>query len=144
MVATGYFCQCGAQSCPTVTLWTVACQAALPMEFSRQEYWSGLPFPPPENVPHPGIEPQSPTLAGRLFTTEQPGMPIFLLVLLPLFFFPLLVLIWVQSLTPHWKVMFELGRIIVMLSYRGQTLCRFFHEPDLNFMALIKEKDRKT
>ena len=54
--------------------------------FSRQEYWNGLPFPPPENILHPGIEPQSPTLAGRLFTTEQPGMPIFLPVLLPFFF----------------------------------------------------------
>ena len=44
------------------TSWTVAHQAPLPMEFSRQEYQSGLPFPTPGNLPHPGIEPTSPTL----------------------------------------------------------------------------------
>ena len=43
------------------TPWTVAYQAS-PMGFSRQEYWSGLPFPSPENLPHPGIKPGSPSL----------------------------------------------------------------------------------
>ena len=60
------------------TPWTVACQAPLPMEFSRQEYWSGLPFPPPGDVPTPGIKPASlvsPALAGRFFTTVPPGKP---------------------------------------------------------------------
>ena len=55
-----------------VTLWTVACQAPLSMEFSRQEYWSGLPFLSPEDLPDPGIEPvsvKSPALAGGFFTT---------------------------------------------------------------------------
>jgi len=50
-----------------VTPWTVAHQAPLSMGFSRQEYWSGLPFPSPENLPHPGIKPTSrvsPALAG--------------------------------------------------------------------------------
>ena len=41
----------------------------------RQEYWSGLPFPPPGYLPDPGIEPESPVLAGRFFTTEPPGKP---------------------------------------------------------------------
>ena len=45
-----------------VTPWTVAYHAPLSMGFSRQEYWSGLPFPSPENLPNPGIEPGSPTL----------------------------------------------------------------------------------
>ena len=46
------------KSCLTlVAPWTVACQALLPMGFSRQEYWSGLPFPSPGNLPNPGIEP---------------------------------------------------------------------------------------
>ena len=45
-----------------VTPWTVAYQASLSMEFSRQEYWSGLPFPSPGDLPNPGIEPGSPTL----------------------------------------------------------------------------------
>ena len=52
----------------SATLWTVACQAFLPMGFSRQEYWSGLPFPPPGLLPDPGVEPRSPALAGRFFT----------------------------------------------------------------------------
>ena len=53
--------------------WTVARQAPLSMGFSRQEYWSGLPFPSPGELPHPGLEPGSPALAGRFFTTEPPG-----------------------------------------------------------------------
>ena len=44
------------QSCPTAALWTVAHQASLSMGFSRQEYWSELPFPPPGDLPNPGIE----------------------------------------------------------------------------------------
>ena len=58
-----------------VTPWTIACQASLPTGFFRQQYWSGLPFPPPGDLPHPGIEPISPALAGRFFTTEPPGKP---------------------------------------------------------------------
>ena len=55
--------------------WTVALQALLSLGFPRQEYWSGLTFPPPGDLPNPGIEPVSPTLAGGLFTTEPPGKP---------------------------------------------------------------------
>ena len=54
------------------TLWLIAHQAPLSMEFSRQEYWSGLPFPSPGDLPHPGIEPTSlasPALVDRFFTT---------------------------------------------------------------------------
>ena len=54
------------------TLWTTARQAPLSMGFSRQGYWSGLPFPSPGDLPDPGIEPMSltsPTLAGVFFTT---------------------------------------------------------------------------
>ena len=47
----------------------------LSMGFSRQEYWSGLPCPPPRNLPDPGIEPKSPALAGRFFTTVPPEKP---------------------------------------------------------------------
>ena len=63
-----------AQSCPTVcNPWTVAHQAPLSMEFSRQEYSSGLPCPPPGHLPNPGTEPvslMSPELAGGFFTTS--------------------------------------------------------------------------
>ena len=48
--------------------WTVACQAPLPTEFSRQEYWSGLPFPTPGDLPNPGIEPVPTALADTFFT----------------------------------------------------------------------------
>ena len=50
-------------------------QALLFMRFSRQEYWTGLPCPPPGDLPDTGIEPVSPALAGRFFTTEPHGKP---------------------------------------------------------------------
>ena len=52
----------------TTTRWTVAYQAPRSMGFSRQEYWSGLPFPSPGDLPNPGIEPRSPALQTRRFT----------------------------------------------------------------------------
>jgi len=58
--------------------WIVAHQAPLYMEFSRQEYWSGLPFPTPGDLPDPRIEPvylASPAMAGRFFTTVPPEKP---------------------------------------------------------------------
>ena len=55
------------------TPWTVAYQAPLSMRFSRQEYWSGLPFPSPGDLPDPGIEPRSPALQGDALTSEPPG-----------------------------------------------------------------------
>ena len=58
------------------TPWTVACQTPLSIGFPRQEYWSGLPFPSPGDLCNPGVEPASPELAGRLFTTEPPGRSI--------------------------------------------------------------------
>ena len=50
---------------------------SLSMEFSKQEYWSGLPFPTPGDILDPGIEPTSLALAGRFFTTEPPRTPLF-------------------------------------------------------------------
>ena len=61
--------------CLFATTWTVARQAPLSMGFSSQEYWRGLPFPPPGDLPDPGIKPASPVspaLAGRFFTTQPP------------------------------------------------------------------------
>ena len=54
---------------------TVARQAPLSMEFSRQEYWSGLPLPPPEDLSDTGMESASPALAGGFFATVPPGKP---------------------------------------------------------------------
>ena len=78
---SGPVCVC-AQSPDRVLLfttpWTVAGQAPLSLEFSRQEYWSGLPFPTLGDLPNPGTETArlaSPALAGGFFTTEAPGKP---------------------------------------------------------------------
>ena len=60
--------------------WPIACQAPLSMVFSRQEYWSELPFLSPGDLPRSGIQPtspESPALAGQFFTTEPPGKPLF-------------------------------------------------------------------
>ena len=57
------------------TLWTIAHQAPLSMGFSGQEYWSGLPFPPPGDPPDPGIEPGSPALQADSLSSEPPGKP---------------------------------------------------------------------
>ena len=57
------------------TPWTVACQAPLSMGFSRQEHWSGLPFPSPGDLPDPGIIPGSPTLQANSLPAEPPGKP---------------------------------------------------------------------
>ena len=55
--------------------WTVAHQAPPSLGFSRQEHWSGLPFPPPGDLPDPGIKPRSPTLQADALTSEPPGKP---------------------------------------------------------------------
>ena len=70
--------QLGAAKGLFATLGTVAYQALLSMDFSRQEYWSGLQFHSPGDLPNPGIEPTSPmslALAGEFFTTESLGKP---------------------------------------------------------------------
>ena len=68
-----------------VTTQTVAHQAPLSTGFSRQEYWSGLPFPPPGDLSNPGTEllsPVSPALAGKFFTTKPPWKPLIYTVLI--------------------------------------------------------------
>ena len=61
-----------------LTLWTVAHQASLSMGFPRQEYWSGVPFPPPGDLPDPGIKRKSPTLqaVSALQTDSLPAEPL--------------------------------------------------------------------
>ena len=59
-----------------MTPWIVACQALLAMVFPRQEYWHGLPFPSPGDLPDIGIKPSSPELPGGFFTAEPLGKPI--------------------------------------------------------------------
>ena len=57
------------------TAWSVAHQAPPSMEFSRQDYWSGLPFPSPGDLPDPGIKPGSPALRADALPSEPPGNP---------------------------------------------------------------------
>ena len=70
-------CACELLSCARffATPWTVTLQASLSMGFSRQEYWSGLPFPPPGDLPNPGIKPQSPALQADPLPSQPPGKP---------------------------------------------------------------------
>ena len=72
--------QCQLLSCVRLfeTQWTVAHQALSSMGFFRQEYWSGLPFPPPGDLPHPGIEPGSPALQADCLWSEPPGKPVYI------------------------------------------------------------------
>ena len=67
-----------AKSCLALeTPYTVACQAPLSMAFSREEYWSGLPFPSPGDLPNPGIEPRSPALQADSLQLSYKGSPKF-------------------------------------------------------------------
>ena len=70
-VAWSYSTLCNSMDCSQ--------QAPLSMGYSRQEYWNGLPFPTPGDLPNPGIEPASPKVAGKFFTTEPPGSTMVLL-----------------------------------------------------------------
>ena len=70
-----------------MTPWTVACQAPLSMGFSRQEYWSGLPFPSPGDFPNPGIETESAAFASESFTTEPPVIVLYLFCLFFILYF---------------------------------------------------------
>ena len=65
-----------AKPCSTLASpWTVACQAPLFMGFSRQEYWSELPFPSPGDLPDPGIKPGSPALQADALLSDPPQKP---------------------------------------------------------------------
>ena len=83
------------------TPWTVAYQAPPSMEFSKQEYWSGLPFPSPEDLPDPGIEPRSPMLQADALPFEPPGKLLYLMILPQIF---ILILIF-QKIIILYKVL---------------------------------------
>ena len=75
-----WICMLSCFSCVQLCMapWSIAHQAPLPTGFLQQESWSGLPFPPPGDLPDPGIKPSSPVspaLPGRFFTPEPPGKP---------------------------------------------------------------------
>ena len=89
---------------PFVTLWTVACQVSLSMEFPRQEYWSGLPFPSLGDLPYPGVEPMSPALqadALPLSHLEIKGIQSIITFLYPQGPFYNMIIKYVQRITPN-------------------------------------------
>ena len=82
-----------------VTPWTVACQAPLSMGFLRQEYWSGLPCPPPADLPNPELELVSPALQADSLPSEPPGKQLWATIFtvsLP----PFPILTWSASVLP--------------------------------------------
>ena len=81
-----------------MTQWTVARQAPLSMEFSRQEYWGVLPFFSARNLPNPGIEPGSPVFQADALPSETPGKPNFL---------SLSIIIWIQHFTAMFSNVFN-------------------------------------
>ena len=111
---------CCAQSlCPVqllVTSWTVAHQVP-PQGFSRQEYRSGLPCPPPGDLPNPGIEPRSPTLQADSLPSEPPGKPkdtgVGSLSLLQVIFL---------TQESNWGLL-HCWQILYQLNYQGSPLC---------------------
>ena len=92
------------------TPWTVAHQAPPSMGFSRQEYWSGLPFPSPGDLPNPGIEPRGPTLQADALTFEPPGKP----------------LLWTKQ-RRKWKMGQAVGKIRHMLTRNKWSFARKFY-----------------
>ena len=81
-----------------MTPWTAAHQTPLSMGFPKQEYWSGLPFPSPGDLPDPGIEPRSPTLHTDSLPSEPPGKP------------------WL-GVEPGYCLVVVLGLLIAMISF---------------------------
>ena len=82
------------------TPWTVAHQAPPFVGFSRQEYWSGLPFSSPGDLPEPGIKPRSPALQADALTSEPPGKPPISATRYPLIMLPLSSFVWHHH--PQW------------------------------------------
>ena len=95
-----------------VSPWTVACQAPLPMEFSKQEYWSGLPFPAPGDLPHPGIKPRSPALQADSLPSEPPGKPQIQYSTMLLFFKSLAYKNTHSSWNSHWVDDYQLTELL--------------------------------
>ena len=115
-----------------LTLWTIACQAPLPMGFFRQEYWSGLPFPSPGDLPDPRTEPRSPPLQEDSLLSELWGKPN---SLLPSWFNLQLFLIhYIPSLLASW--LFLLHASYTLIS--GHLPLPFPYLPALFLQILLR------
>ena len=97
-----------------VTPRTVAHQAPLSMGFSRQEYWSGLPFPPTGNLSDPGIKSVNPALAGGFFTIALPGKPMNCRTL------DSLTMSWKSSVKRNYWTSMKINSLLLIRKHRGQ------------------------
>ena len=113
-----------------MTPWTITHQAPLSMGFSRQEYWSGLPFPSPGDLPNMGIEPVSPTLAGRFFTisaTWEACYPFNHLLIWGVFIWGILLL--------------SCGLTLILMLRKRHNLFTFLRDTeDIIFVSVTREK----
>ena len=103
--------------------WTVAHQVPLSMGFSRQEYWSGLPFPSPGDLPHPGIKPislMSPALAGKFFTTSTTWEAFNNLTIFCFYFFLLYIIVILFS---HLSIYIYIYLYVREVAQSCPTLC---------------------
>ena len=112
------------------TPWTAAYKAPLSREFSRQEYWSGLPFPSPGDLPNPGIEPRSPALQANALPSEPPGKPFFMKVIIKLFLSPFLPR--KRHFQSHWLLILcwlpivpDVSAAVIVLKYSNIKTCVF-------------------
>ena len=111
--------------------WTAALQGPLSMEFSRQEYWSGLPFSPPEDLPNPRIKPLSPALQADSLPSEPPGKPLSDTGFANIFFLPFYGLS-LHFLTESFLVSFETQKILILMQpYFTGLLFNFLYFHDL-------------
>ena len=135
LAVTAFVCVC-MLSCVQlfVTPWTITHQAPLSMGFSRQEYWSGLPFPTPGDLPNPGIELAFPALAGGFFTTEPPEKPYS-------FILATLVFIFCCQLRMKWKGLhFLLSLPLCIRTFQWAMKLNYYFKPsfDFNFKRTIE------
>ena len=110
----------------SATPWTIAHQALLSLDFSRQEYWSGKPFSTPGGLPNPGIEPVSPALVGGLFTTAPPGKPYPLLIVFLLLTSPLVFYYFLRQYFRGWN--YQVKNLVYIFSRISVHFAKFFRK----------------
>ena len=116
-----------------VTPWTVPHQAPLSMGFSRQEYWSGLPFPSPGHLSDPGIESvilASPALARKFFTTESPGKP-------PCLWYSMVTLKWVLESMDSFRTASDLAVWVLQARVMANLVTRSLKNSNLCFLLIV-------
>ena len=119
-----------------VTPWTVAYQAPPSMERSRQEYWSGLPFPSPGDLPDPGIKPRSPTLQADALPSEPAGKP---WCFKPGFKSCVLSLAFINTREFSWEMMFQ--RNCIRYFHESSVCCSVLFNPLLRIGEWREEEE---